>query len=492
MNGIIGMVDLLEETQVTKLQKDYTGTLSSSANNLLSIVNDVLDFSKIEAGKLELESVPFNLRQLVEQVQSLFNIIASEKTLLLQTDYGADVPDTFYGDPVRIRQVLNNLIGNAIKFTDAGRVTVRVLLQKESSHDSTLRFEVEDTGIGISEEEANLIFEKFTQADNSVTRRFGGTGLGLSISRQLIDLMGGELGVASIKGKGALFHFTLTLAKTESASLESVQPGPANNDPDLQFDADVLLVEDNRVNQLVAKTVLQKMGLRVTLAENGRDALECYQNGKFDIILMDASMPVMDGFEATREIRLLEEDGHHLPIIALTALVMDGDRERCLEAGMDGHVSKPINREALQSVLKQYLPYTRADTTPPLIGAEIDEKPVLLREQLELATDGDPELIDEIVAITLQDLRTRTKEFKQAQRDKNLDDCERLAHSITGIAANVGGVQVELLARVLQEEAGHHNKLPDKAAVKELEDAIARLLEALQSMTNSGNLQDTL
>jgi PAS domain S-box-containing protein len=403
MNGIIGMNRLLLETELSAEQRDLAETVKTSAESLLTILNDILDFSKVEAGKLELDPTPFSLRENLDGVLKTFIFRAAEKDVILRCTVAPEVPDALIGDSGRIRQILINLLGNALKFTEHGEVRVEVRKQEEESINlgqelslsspqplslksqvsslkpqasSLLHFSVRDTGIGIPPEKQRVIFDAFAQADGSTTRKYGGTGLGLTICRKLTEMMDGEVWVESEVGRGSTFHFTLRLGVQEE---QTQRPLPTKSEsPASELSGEtgvrgkrILLVEDNAVNQKLAVRLLQKMGGRVVVANHGKEALVLLeQQGPFDVILMDCQMPEMDGFEATAAIRRREEQecvvqderrdrsqngAGHIPIIAMTANAMKGDRERCLNAGMDDYVTKPIKPKELQTVLERWI-----------------------------------------------------------------------------------------------------------------------------------------
>jgi signal transduction histidine kinase/ActR/RegA family two-component response regulator len=358
MNGIIGMTELALHSDLSAEQRDYLQTVRSSANALLTIINDILDFSKIEAGKLGIETVAFDMQSLIDETMRPLMPRAEEKGLRVTSDLGSEVPEHLQGDPLRLRQILLNLLGNAIKFTDHGEVELRVSAERLSGTMARLHFAVRDTGIGIPAEKQADVFEAFAQEDGSISRRFGGTGLGLSISRQLVTLMGGRMWLESAAGQGSTFHFTVDLACTGQQTSPSAPESPALA-PSAAGNADILLVEDNRVNQKVAMALLERRGYRVTVAENGARALELLtaSNAPFALILMDMQMPVMDGLEATRQIRGFEaaHGRPRLPIIAMTANAMQGDRETCVEAGMDDYLSKPIKADTLYELIGHFL-----------------------------------------------------------------------------------------------------------------------------------------
>ena len=355
MNGILGMTELALQSPLDDEQREYLQIVSSSADALLTIINDILDFSKIEAGKLRVESIPFDLGNLLDETLPAITVKAREKGLSLKWGIDADVPPHIAGDPVRVRQVLLNLLSNAVKFTARGEVELRVERQNGApGAPDLLRFAVRDTGIGITPEAQLHIFDAFSQADTSITRKFGGTGLGLSISHHLVKLMGGEIRLQSTPGHGSTFSFTLPCRPTEAP------PRPARRAPRTApataEGLPVLLVEDNRINQRLAGKLLGDRGYQVTLADNGQRALDAFARSRFGIVLMDMQMPEMDGLEATRRIRAHEAAAGlpRTPIVAMTANAMQGDRERCLEAGMDDYLSKPINADELYRQMERW------------------------------------------------------------------------------------------------------------------------------------------
>ncbi|MDE2595051.1 MAG: response regulator, partial [Burkholderiales bacterium] len=366
MNAIMGMSQLALMTQLDARQRGYIETVQSSANLLLGIINDILDFSKIEAGKLDLESVPFNLADTVQGLADLVRMKATEKGLTLQIEVSSSLPQQVMGDPLRLHQVLLNLASNAVKFTDKGRVAVRVEDRGGDTDFVNVYFEVRDTGIGMSAAQSARLFSPFTQGDSSTTRRFGGTGLGLAISQQLVGKMGGHIDVLSREGQGSTFSFMVRLGRVRaqevletptghSARTASAVADQAGVDAaSVLKDARVLLVEDNVVNQELAAALLTRMGVRVTVAGDGRAALEHLKTQVFDAVLMDCQMPVMDGYEATRALR--EDLGlHDLPVIAMTADAMVGARDRALEAGMNDHISKPFQVDEFYRTLAQWV-----------------------------------------------------------------------------------------------------------------------------------------
>jgi len=353
MNGVMGMAEMLLDTPLNPEQREGAQTLARSAEALLTIINDILDFSKIEAGHLQFETIDFDLEDVFRDMRGLFGHLAGSRGIGLDLKLEDGTPRWLRGDPLRIRQILTNVVGNAIKFTPAGSVQVRARLLERQGSRVRLVVEVRDTGIGIPADRIGLLFKPFSQTDNSMTRRFGGTGLGLSISQRLAELMGGVITVESQEGKGSTFRIELSLLEVDEPSHSLPVVGAAK----AAFDGHVLLVEDNATNQRIALRLLERMGLTVSIAGNGIEALGALATESFDAVLMDVQMPEMDGLEATVRLRADVSLGANrsIPVIAMTAHAMRGDRELCLQAGMDDYLTKPIRSEELRQVLANWL-----------------------------------------------------------------------------------------------------------------------------------------
>jgi PAS domain S-box-containing protein len=357
MNGIMGMTDLVLETQLDAQQSEYVQIVKTSAQSLLTIINDILDFSKIEAGRLDMEVLPFSLRENLQGAMDIMAYKAKDKGLALQAEVGADVPDQITGDPVRLRQIITNLVGNAIKFTAEGAITVTVSLVQARASRVKLKISVQDTGIGIPADKIDRLFKPFSQVDASTTREYGGTGLGLTISSQLAKLMQGEMGVESTPGKGSTFWFTCELGLAAQRPAASPVLSDALAATSAATEAKILLVEDNAINQKLALHLLKKLGYHTETANNGLEALRWLEKQSFDLVLMDCQMPEMDGYEATRHIRAMDSKvlNHDVPIVALTANAMKGDREKVISAGMDDYLTKPIKAADLASTISHWL-----------------------------------------------------------------------------------------------------------------------------------------
>ena len=381
MNGIIGMTDLMLETQINDEQHDYLNMIKSSAENLLTIINDILDFSKIEAGKLQLDFTRFNIHDYLNHLLKTLSLKAVEKDLEFEINIEPSIPENLIGDPVRIGQIIINLVSNAIKFTHHGKISFSINIDYFTEEFYKLRIRVVDTGIGISVDQQKNIFNSFEQADSSISRKYGGTGLGLSIAAQLVKMMHGEIWIESPVKKndtdtpGSAFNFTIELgvAKTinntevfeQKEQFKSIFPKTEvlrdqsnSSTKNRSGGYKILVAEDNKINQKVIQKILEKHDFNVTIVSNGKEALDLYLSNNYDLIFMDIQMPEMDGLEATGAIREIEkENGNRIPIVALTANAMKGDKERFLNADMDGYIAKPINRDKLNSILFNFFPF---------------------------------------------------------------------------------------------------------------------------------------
>ena len=438
MNGIIGMTELALDTKLDEAQREYLGLVKSSADALLVIINDILDFSKIEAGKMELEQVPFDLRELFKSTAKILAVRAAQKDVAVVCRIDDAVPQMLLGDPGRLRQVLTNLLGNAIKFSHRGEVALRVNALTHAGDHVRLRIDVADQGIGIPADKLDHIFEAFSQADASTTRQYGGTGLGLAISSQLVAAMGGRLGVESEVGRGSVFGFDAEFPIGDAALMESAtgQPMPAMQEMTVRLN--VLLAEDNAVNRKVALTLLDRWGHRVAIAHNGREAVELSGAQTFDVVLMDMLMPEMDGLDATRRIRDL---GNAVPIVAMTANATEEDRQRCLDAGMNDFVSKPMVADDLRAVLQRIKP--RSSGIVQAVESESFDYATAIRS-------ADPEVVESIGHAFVESCESQLAEIAAAIAGQDGAVLLRSAHTLRGLAGYFNAEPVVALARRLE------------------------------------------
>ncbi len=425
MHGILGLSGLLLKTPLDGRQREYISTLKSSAESLLTIINDILDFSKIEAGKLVIEEIAFSPAALAQGVVSLFQARALEKNLTLKLTLPADVPAALLGDPTRIRQILLNLVDNAIKFTHHGEVELRLSFETVK-HEIGCRFSVLDSGIGMSPEAQTHLFQAFSQADSSTTRRYGGTGLGLAVSNQLAGLMGGRLTVESVPDQGSCCTLWLLLPPTALPLAELPEQ------PMAQLQGRILMVEDHPVNQKVLAHQLLELGLQFTVAANGAQALDLLASEVFDLVLMDWQMPEMDGLETTRRIRQLSTDACRIPIIAVTANANTGFREACLAAGANDYLSKPYTEAALAALLAQWLPKAGSASTRLL------DLPALYARYPD-----NPGLVDELATIFASTTEASLAVLKSAIERDDAEACRKEAHALRGAAASVMATAIQ-------------------------------------------------
>jgi len=471
MNSILGMTELLLDTELTLEQKELAEGTQDAAQALLTIIDDILDFSKIEAGKLVFEDVEFDLAKVVRRAADLFAAKAQAKNLDLRVLIAAEVPQWMRGDPLRLRQVLVNLISNAVKFTNRGEVVVEVALESMTETHASLYFSVTDTGIGLSESARRRLFQPFTQADGSMTRRYGGTGLGLAISKRLVEMMGGEIGAEGAEGQGSLFWFTAHLAYATAhhpATVVTRERAPEEALAEEITAARILLAEDNPVNQRLGVLQLQKLGFSVTAVGQGKSALEAYlKNPKgYDLILMDCQMPTMDGFEASRAIRNAEKVlDRHVPIVAMTASALQGDREACLAAGMDDYISKPVRWVDLQAIVRRWiavLPKRNAEPAPlsapePAVAQPAPAKtesgpldPATLRNLRRLAPRNNPQALVELISTFLDSTSGRMPDLKTAVLNRDSLMISQIAHSLKGSTGSFGALRLSGLLGQLE------------------------------------------
>jgi len=460
MNGVIGMTGLLLDTKLSPEQRKMAHSVKVCGDSLLAIISDILDFSKIEAGKLAVEMSDFDPRYTVESVIELLSEQAHNKGIELKAIVLSDVSAGLRGDAGRLRQVLTNLIGNALKFTEEGKVFVEVTQETNTDADTILRFTIKDTGIGLPVDVRPRLFQPFTQADGSTTRKYGGTGLGLAISKQLVELMGGEIGFASEPGQGSTFWFTARMQQPLPADQSTLPPPSRLVTTDRLRDVDalvkstvrILLVEDYVINQAVAVGQLEKLGYRADVVDDGFAALKALALDRYDIVLMDCQMPKLDGYDASAEIRRREaaSGGRHTPIIAMTANAMMGDREKCIAAGMDDYITKPIRAEDLQRVLEQWssLPLKKAETS--LSTSAPDTFPAVDKERLLDAVGKEGQIPPAFVELYRNQMSEELNRLNLAIRSGSAGEVTKVAHGCAGMNANCGMLAVVAPLRELE------------------------------------------
>jgi len=467
MNAIIGLTHIALQTEMTPKQRGYLEKVDAASKSLLGIINDILDFSKIEAGMMPIETVDFSLGEVIDRVMDLSIHKAEDKGLRLQVDCAQDVPDGLRGDPLRIQQVLMNLVSNALKFTDDGEVVISVRRAAGADGHVRLHFEVRDTGIGMNEDEQARLFAPFTQADTSTTRRYGGTGLGLSICKRLVGLMGGEIGVDSTPGKGSRFFFDVPVDVGANPDIRQATTKRDELPPVLRGKR-VLLVEDNEVNREMAVEILSAAGLLVDTAANGLEAVERVAAG-YDAILMDCNMPVLDGFEATRRIRAQGQTD--VPILAMTASVLLGDRELCLQAGMDDHVAKPIDVAELYGKLARWIGGGGATAEPEAKAPPGSALAVLDRQAALARMGGNADLYQRLLMRFREDQADAVQRIRSALAAGDRDTARRHAHTLKGLAGNIGA------DALMHESADIEHALAAGEEADKLLPALAALLE---------------
>ncbi|MDD5462848.1 MAG: ATP-binding protein [Methylococcales bacterium] len=491
MNAVLGMTEFLYESDLNSDQCHSIEIVQQSSRLLLGVINDILDFSKIESGKLDLDIHSFNCHDLIHDCFALLESQAKVKGLRYRLDI-AELPVMLNGDAIRLSQILTNLLSNAVKFTEQGKVALSATSQSVDQKKVKLYFEVADTGIGVYAEKQTLIFDAFSQADNSTTRAFGGTGLGLAIAKQLVRMMNGEIGVRSQPGKGATFWFWVELEKSDATPIK------VKVRPDCRFNADVLIAEDYPANQLLAKRFLESVGCRVVMANNGLEAVDAMKKKDYDIVFMDCQMPVMDGYQATMEIRRLESEAganKHIPIVALTAHALTGDRAKCLTAGMDEWVTKPFTRQEINEALQKWLPEHLI--IPEQLPKSLDNDSLVpsnkppaidthfLQQNFNFNDADDLAFIASLKQAFRQNSDQSLASLRKSIEHNDAEQIRKLAHGLKSISANVGGMQLSALCKTM-EQAGQHNQLQGTdvlLAAVELE--YARVLSGLDNIVHN-------
>ena len=483
MNAILGLTDLALETNLSEVQRDYLETVLISAESLLGVINQILDFSKIDANKVELEIVPFELQSLVNDTIKSLDFRAAEKALQLELTIAPNVPNAVRGDSTRFRQVLVNLIANAIKFTDRGDVRIEISLVESSEHDAVVAVAVTDTGIGIPESKIDNIFTEFQQADSSTTRHYGGTGLGLAISSKLVQLMGGEISVESIVGSGSEFRFTARFALASDSEVEQLNNSTESADPVEAQDhrtLKVLLAEDGLANQKLVLGILSRMGHVADVAGDGCQAVKLYKSNPYDLVLMDVQMPEMDGLQAAQQIRKLEaESDRHVPIIAITAHAMEEDRRRCLASGMDEYLRKPVRRKELDEAILRLCgigsaPIEKQEPqcmkTPETSWSE--------SEALE-AVDGDADLLKIVIGAFLGECDELMENLSISIEQNDFPTLRRVAHTVKGATRIFGVAPIQELAACMEKNAAENEPAEYAKMLNDLSVAVGILKREL-------------
>lgn len=481
MNGVLGMTERALRTPLTNEQRGYLTAVRDSARSLLNLLNDVLDYSKIESGKFYIDKTDFSLRDCIDSAIQALRTSAQDKGLELTLHFADDLPEWVQGDARRLRQVLLNLVGNAIKFTLRGGITVDVRppVGLPPSPGNAIRVDiyVRDTGIGIPREKQSLIFDAFSQADGSTTRRFGGTGLGLAISSELVSMMDGKIEVESEVGKGSCFHFWVWFEKPSTSHPEiSLPPDIPDRAYRSSHPSRIILAEDNEINQRLAAEMLREMGHEITWCKTGREVIEVVKHHPADLVLMDLQMPEMGGIEATQVIRQMErESGLHLPIVAVTAHAMSEDRQRCLDAGMDEYLSKPIDEDTLFGILERLLS-GKASPAVPNLKPEQDRTELLVDfDKLMAQVRGNREILGELVTLFDEQSRELLHQMRQAWEEKNGTSLARHAHKLAGSASNFHSTQTVDAAKAIERDALKNDWAHSGSQIETL----ARLLEDL-------------
>lgn len=441
ITGILGMADLMSELNMPSEAKDYLTDIQISAKNLLELVNNVLDFSKIQSGKMSVELASFDLHEKLNEVVKPFFFFANQRKMGLVVRIAPEVPHYIRSSPSKIGQVLTNFLGNAHKFTHQGGITVAVDMIRRTADEAILKFSVKDTGIGIPRERLVEIFQPFVQGDSSVTRKYGGTGLGLTICKEFVENLKGEIGVNSNEGDGSTFWFTIPVEIVSDKEVEAREVAGSSEKDKIQQKARLLLVEDNLINQKIAVKLLQGRGHHVEVANDGAEALKKLKESAFDLVLMDCQMPIMDGYQATREIR--EKLRSEIPVIAMTAHALKGDREKCLAAGMNDYLTKPLDKEQLFQTIEQWLNYKKPKSDDPM-----SSRLQLLEE--EHGTD----LLKELIELFLTDYSPKMTALEKAARTGDVNQVKYFAHLFRSGSANLGAQRLAELCLTLEETAG--------------------------------------
>jgi PAS domain S-box-containing protein len=497
MNAIIGMCHLALQTDLTPQQMDYLQKISISASSLLRLINDILDFSKIEAGKLDLEKETFSLENVIESLASIIHVKSAEKGLGFHVKISESIPKFLSGDSLRLGQVLTNLTSNAVKFTHQGDICINADMVSESDTHATLEFSVSDTGIGMSQEHIHQLFQPFHQADASITRKYGGTGLGLAITGRLVEMMGGKIQVISQPEKGTTFTFSVCFEKSEEKSILKMKTVPISQVNSLLSGIHILLVEDNEINRQIARELLEQVGIRITEAVNGKESLKIVTQKTFDAVLMDLQMPVMDGITATKLIRK-NNAFSDLPIIAMTANAMAGDREMCISAGMNDYVSKPINPSKLYEVLVRQV---KADDSLNVFEVQDDSKSDTIDSDIfadlmgiDVKTGlnnvkGNSRLYIKVLKNFYNRFRKIDEEIQSELNHKDYETAHRLIHTFKGVAGTIGAMNLN--SKAIDMETAINNKTTEHFSqfIKDIKIETEIIMTSIAKMIQSQDLK---
>ncbi len=485
MNGIIGLSDILSETGLKDDQQEMIEAVNSSARNLLILLNDILDFSKIEAGELTMEHIPFDIRKVVGQIESLQRPVASQKGLTLKSKCSDLVPRRLIGDPSRLQQILNNLISNALKFTKDGSVTISIDGQADEHNNFTTQIAVTDTGIGIPKDKQAAVFEKFQQADASTAREYGGTGLGLAITKDLAELMNGGIAIQSEEGVGTTFTVTITAPIAEIDEEERCDDN--HQDGGIHLNASVLVVDDNPINLLFMRKTLTKFGFTdFDEATSGKEAIALFRDKPYALILMDCQMPEMDGFEASTQIRASQGINNKPVIIAVTADAMKGAEDKCIAAGMDDYISKPVDKNKLKMLLQKWVP--GEDKIQNTTHAEIKDDEtlsVLNLERLDDFTDGCAEAELQLLTIFIESLETDIKGLQESFNSHDFERWDSFAHKLYGGSAHIGATAMAEICDQAQCLGDHNDEDKIKAIHSKILEQYRHLDAALKKRTQA-------
>ena len=475
MHGVLGMAQVLAETPLSSDQREHVAMIEDSGRLLLGIISDILDFSRIEAGRLDLDNVDFALEPALRETVDLVRMTARFKGLEMVVDLAPDLPAHVLGDPLRLRQVLLNLLGNAVKFTEQGTITLRARHQLLQPGKALVRLEVQDTGVGIRPEAQKRIFEPFGQADASTTRVYGGTGLGLAISRQLVELMGGGIGCQSVAGQGSVFWVEVPLEITQAPDLPAEHPRPWRS---AAAGTRVLVAEDNRINQVIVTRLLEALGVRVDVVGDGEAAVRAALTGAYDVVLLDCQMPLCDGVTATKRIRATEPPGVRLPILAVTASALPGEHERCRQAGMDAVLLKPLQADELREAVLRLLPRAKRQSAIVERPMKHQDMPVVEISVLaELKRAGGSEVVRTVIRL-FEDASAEMRTELQAAATRP-DELAMLAHRQRGTASSVGAKRLAAALAQLENLATRGTQGEIHACLarcdRELDDALGVL-----------------